>query len=742
MSKVSVTGSKAVMDDVIEAVYGLHRVHLSDYDGRWPDFDRGDPMAGAEGASEKLVTVRALKNTLGVTEDDAGPSRIVTDETLEDELEEVRTEANELDDRRDEIEDELRAVDEQVDAMEPFAALGIDLDLLWGYDSLSVAVGEGDPGSVETVLGDLDAATETFSADGVVAAFAATDGETLDQALVEATFTAVEVPEEEGDPEEYLAELEHRRQRLESKLATVENQIEELRYDTAGFLLAAEEKLSIEVQKAEAPLSFATTKNAFVAEGWIPSERVTELERAVEDAVGDHAEVEELEVAEYSRHGHAETSEEVHDGAEDGDVGAAAAAAAGAASDGANGGADSGEVAETEPAEREAAPDGGVVTMRDEDPPVIQDNPGPVKPFELLTEAVGRPNYSELDPTLVLFLTVPAFFGFMIADVGYGAVYMAIGYFLYRNYDSAAFESIGLVTVAAGFFTALFGFFFGEIFGLHLITTHFWEPVAGGVPLHKGLTPNHSRWALGWFLIIALVGVLHLNVGYLFEFIEGYTLHGLKEAVIESGSWLLALNGLWLFILSTYMRGPKPDFLFEVFNRDTEHAQAAIELGFSGLPEIVGIAGLAMVGAGFVLLAIGPTYELVEFHVILAHPLSYLRIGAELLAEVGLAFAVNLLFWGGYATEGEHGAAWHFGIGGMPQETGVEYHHEVVSDILFPGLVHMGPAFAVLGVFVLLAGTFIVLALGVMSVAIQAIRLEYFEFFAKFYEGNGTTYSP
>ena len=57
-------------------------------------------------------------------------------------------------------------------------------------------------------------------------------------------------------------------------------------------------------------------------------------------------------------------------------------------------------------------------------------------------------------------------------------------------------------------------------------------------------------------------------------------------------------------------------------------------------------------------------------------------------------------------------------------------------------MVHMGPVMAVFGVFVLIVGNLIVLILGVTSSGIQSIRLEYFEFFEKFYDGNGTTYLP
>src|SRR6056297_3418499 len=308
MSKVSVTGSRAVMDDVIETVHELNLVHLSDYDGSWEGFESGDPIDGADEASEKLVTVRSLESILEIDEEDAGPSRIVTEDALEDELEEVRVEVNELEDRRSELEDDLRDVEERLDSVKPFAGLGIDLDLLAGYDTLEVAVGEGDADEVRDALAAADDVREyqVFAEDDAVAAFAYpaadADEDVLEEALVGIDFAMLAVPDAEGSPTDYVEELQHERQKLESKLESVESELEEVKLETAGFLLAAEEKLSIDVQKAEAPLNFATTENAFVAEGWIPTERYTELTTALGTTVGDRVEVDELERASYDAH--------------------------------------------------------------------------------------------------------------------------------------------------------------------------------------------------------------------------------------------------------------------------------------------------------------------------------------------------------------------------------------------------------------------------------------------------------
>jgi len=730
MSKVSVTGSKGVMDDVVETVHDCNLLHVSEYDGSWDGFQPGNPIDGAEEASEKLVTVRSIESILDVDAEDAGPTRIVTDEALEEELDEIRERVNDLEDRRDEIRTELGDVKEKIAAVEPFATLGIDLDLLSGYETLDVIVGEGKREAVERAVVDADGidAVELFSEDDIVAVFArpaetADDDDVLTDALVGVDFTAIDVPDAEGAPEEYVAELEHRQQQLENKRRTAENELDEVKLDAAGFLLAAEEKLSIDVQKREVPLSFATTDNAFVAEGWIPTEEYTDFAAAITDAVGDHAEVEELERAAFKSDG-----SEVHE-----DVSATGAEGAAAADGG----------------DEVRADGGGNVVMRDDSPPVIPNNPGVVKPFEILTQAVSRPKYDEFDPTVVLFLTFPAFFGFMIGDLGYGALYTLIGYYLYSNFEGEAFKSMGGVTIFAGLFTMLFGILYGEIFGLHLIATYFWEGALGLAhpPMEKGLSPAGQSYALTWLVVSILVGILHLNVGYVFDFVENLELHDAKHALYESGSWILMLNGLWIAILSPDLVGATPDFVFTIFDgsgaapEGTEAIHATYALGFNGFPEIVGLLALGSFFLGLILLVVGEPVEAIEFLNVLVNALSYTRIAAVLLAKAGMAFTVNLLFFGVYVTGEGPEAAFHFGLGHMP-EVGSMYHGHEVTEIMFGGLVHSGPAMLIVGLIVLVLGHALVLALGVTSAGLQAVRLEYVEFFGKFYGGGGREYEP
>ena len=712
MSKVSVTGSKGVMDDVVETVHDCNLLHVTEYDGSWDGFQPGNPIDGAETASEKLVTVRSIESILDVDAEDAGPTRIVTDEALEEELGEIRDRVNDLEDRRDEIRTELGDVEEQIAAVEPFATLGIDLDLLSGYETLDVIVGEGKREAVERAVVDADGidAVEIFSEDDIVAVFArpaeTADDDVLTDALVGVDFTAIDVPDAEGAPEEYVAELEHRQQQLENKRRTVETELDEVKLDAAGFLLAAEEKLSIDVQKREVPLSFATTDNAFVAEGWIPTEEYTDFAASITDAVGDHAEVEELERASFTPDGDHHT-EAVADGSTD---------------------------APDDTTEREAATDGGHAAAGEDDPPVVQNNGDAAGPFELLVQGFGRPKYSEFDPTLLVFLTFPLMFGFMIGDVGYGVLYAAIGYFLYANYDGT-FREMGAVAIWAGLFTILFGIYFGiDVFGYHAyqLLDLKWE-------VGKGLSPADTSWALAWLTLSVLFGILHLNVGYALSFVTNLQQHDLKHTMYESGSWLLLLNGLWLWIFSKHLMGAKPAFLFD--------SVSVISLGavsFTGLPTVVGFAGLAGAAVGFLLLAIGEPVEIAEALSPIVNVASYARIMAVLLAKGGMALAVNLLAFGAYIDDGGAGS-FHFIFTSskLTEVNGTESYQLVFAGLSpFAELTPVGIAAIAGAVIIAVAGHVVVLLLGITAAGIQGIRLEYVEFFGKFYEGGGDPYTP
>ncbi|ADD04955.1 A-type ATP synthase subunit I [Natrialba magadii ATCC 43099] len=741
MSKVSVTGSKGVMPTVIETIHELNLVHLSDYDGSWEGFDNGNPIEGADDASEKLVTVRALESTLGLSEAEASGQGTLA-ENWEQRLEEVRTRINELDDQQTEVREELRQVDERIDRVAPFAELGIDLDLLSGYDTVDVLVGEGSEAEVQAALEAAEdiRAYETFTSGDVVAIVAAPTGEidpvedagdadnVIDDALVGIEFTRYDVPDTEQSPSAYVSELEDRKYELESRIDEIDDELERIEREEGSFLLQLEAELTIEVQRAEAPLQFATSDRAFIAEGWVPSDELERLKTALRNAVGDSLEIEELERASYDRHGRTHT-DGVHQGTQDAKEGDEPSA----------------DADEDDQQQQKAVTDGGsAVTMGDE-PPTIQDNPSAAKPFEMLVQAVNRPKYNELDPTIFLFLTFPLFFGFMISDVGYGLLYVLIGFYMYKGFDSPGISSLGGVAIWAGAFTILFGILFGEFFGLHELGYMIFGE--GGAPMgDKGLSPATADFVYAWLIVAVALGVMHLNIAWILDFIENIQHgHGLWGAITHSGSWLLMLNGIWIWVFTPQAAGVKPEFIFTAFDGQP------FDFGFSGfdmmtvftVPADIAYLGgfeatfpFLMVIAGIVLLAIGDPVELAEFAMPFAHVVSYARMTAVLLAKGGMAFVVNLLTFGAYeTTDGSRpfAAPWNE----IP-EGSVE---------MFPGLFHMGDgavaiaAFA-FGVVVLILGHILVLLLGITSAGLQGIRLEYVEFFGKFYDGGGKNYEP
>ena len=728
MSRVSVTGSKRVIDDVIEATYAHHSLHVTDYDDRYEGFDPGTSLEGAETVNERLVTVRSLESILDVDEDDAEVARSLDDDELEAELDRVRERVNDLNDQRDELQGAIRDRQEEIDRMEPFAELGIDLEYLRGYDSVEVVVGEAKPAAVEAALGDAEAidAFDVFVGGDVLAIVAKpADGDAegvVQDALVGVDIALLDVPDADASPEEYVAELEAEQADLRDELAGVEAELDSVKEEAAGFLLRAEEELTIEAEKKEAPLSFATTENAFVAEGWVPTESYPDFEAAVVDAVGDHVEVEELERASFTPDGdhHAEPVAETGGGA------ASASQAAG------------GGDAEDATAEPEAATDGGHAAHGTDDPPVVQDNGSAAGPFELLVQAFGRPKYTEFDPTLLVFLTFPAMFGFMIGDVGYGVLYAAIGFFMYSKFDGA-FRELGAVAMWAGAFTILFGVYYGiDLFGYHAyqLLGIKW-PVAG-----KGLSPADLDWGLSFLVVSVVFGILHLNVGHVLSFVSTLKQHDAKHAVYEAGSWLLILNGAWIWIFSQVFPNAKPDFLFEAVSTLTFGA-----VSFSGFPVLIGWAGAAAAGLGLVLLGIGEPPELAEFLSPLVNAISYARLMAVLLAKGGMALAVNLLAFGAYIDDGGDGS-FHFifNAGTLDKVQNTADYELVFAGITTAfdpasiGLV--GVVALVGGVVVALVGHVVVLLLGVTSAGIQAVRLEYVEFFGNFYEGGGRAYLP
>ena len=249
MSRISATGSKEIMEEFINAIHELNAIHLVEYDGSWEGFQRGDPGVLAEEVSEKLVTARAIESILGIEAENVESMYEFKEGEIGERLEDLREKVNGLEDRRGEIVERVRRIEELLVEAEVFAEIGIDFDLLKGYNSVDVFVGRGNIEKIKEILAGVKEPMEIFTGESSIAIVAEKDSSEVPAALERTEFERVEIPEETGEVEKYVSGLGDERKGLESELKSIEIGMEEIKNEVKGFLLATEEKLSIDVQR-------------------------------------------------------------------------------------------------------------------------------------------------------------------------------------------------------------------------------------------------------------------------------------------------------------------------------------------------------------------------------------------------------------------------------------------------------------------------------------------------------------
>jgi V/A-type H+-transporting ATPase subunit I len=351
----------------------------------------------------------------------------------------------------------------------------------------------------------------------------------------------------------------------------------------------------------------------------------------------------------------------------------------------------------------------------DEQAPVKLRNPRFAKPFELFVELMSTPLYREVDPTIFVFTVFPLFFGLMIGDFGYGACLMLAGFVMWRKLgkDSEGWRKLGLIVLAGGLFAALFGLFlFHDAFGLpfHPVLDErdalvlgglSWETTIG-IYIPLGEAPMEKLVDVKDLLAISVLAAwIHMSVGLMLGFRNELS-HSRKHAATKI-FWLVILFGLFAQVLFMAKGSPLRDTLFMTFCSSFN----SMVIPFSGLNISIVALSLILVGvAGFFALhGKGAMMELMEILSLLANVISYTRIAAIGVAKGAMALAFNY----------------------------------IVVTYLFAG----GNILLIIaGAFVLVLLQLLVFALGSLSAGIQALRLNYVEFFLKFYTGGGVSFEP
>jgi V/A-type H+-transporting ATPase subunit I len=331
--------------------------------------------------------------------------------------------------------------------------------------------------------------------------------------------------------------------------------------------------------------------------------------------------------------------------------------------------------------------------------PVEYNNPEFAKPAQLLMDVYSRPTYTEVDPTLLLSIMFPIFFGVIVGDVGYGLLMLAlcIGLWIFMKGDET--RQFLKILRNASIMSIIFGLLFSEFLGFELP----WAPIIYSRHLNIGVTEAGGHGAaIAQLLIVSVwVGILYVTLGRALGMInharQDHGEHRIK-AVLANLGWITVMWGILIAIWSMFPIPLMPDL--------------------SGLPIVAAGLSVGMVIAivfivmGVIFIARDAVLEIIEIPTIISHVLSYTRLTAVGLSSVAIAMVVNYMSIGMFINPG-------------------------MKDLSIVGIVMI-----VVGVLIFLLGHAFNLALGLLDGGLHSIRLHYVEFFTKFYKGGGRKYNP
>ncbi len=323
-------------------------------------------------------------------------------------------------------------------------------------------------------------------------------------------------------------------------------------------------------------------------------------------------------------------------------------------------------------------------------PPTLLKNKGPAKTAEFITNMYSAPDYREFDPNGFVFVFFMIFFGIIMADMGYGLLLFLGGLILTRRRKvNDGMKKLCAIMTYGGIFTAAFGALFGSMFGAALYPSILPDPSSG------------SRTDVLTILLGCLaLGLLQITVGYVLSAVNSLRRGHVADAICDAFSWVLFCIGLF----------------FAVFNFLTEYFGIPVSAGVHAFFETMTLPGVIMLGVGLAVAALtagrkekllgkftkgfGAVYGIIN---LLSDVLSYARLFGLMLSGMIIGQQFN-------------------GIG---------------LDLIAAG----GVGF-VFGPVVMVIGHAFNLAMGVLGAYIHDCRLQYIEFFSKFYTGEGALFTP
>lgn len=636
MSRALIVGHKDLLEETVEALHTINLFQIEDYVEDDSGLKIGKPFGDAESFSKTLIKLRSIASFLEIKDESAEKQKVsILFDKLNPTLDVLDKEVSTKTEMKAGLEARVKEIESIKKDLLPFMHVPVDLNLYHGYESLAVFPGIV-KGNVEAAISDITGSYELFSdsKSGTIVLFVPTKySESVSKALSEFEYRELKVPEQEGMPAGIISKIDSEREELLKRIEGIDADITALKDKYKDFILAGNEILSIEADKSEAPLRIATSESTFFIEGWVPSDSFNKLERVISKATRDRVFVTQQEI------------------------------------------------------EHKQEP---IV-------PVEYDNPKIVQPLQEIMNLYARPRYKELDPTSLIFITFPLFYGMILGDIGYALILMALAFVIRKVVKSDAVKPLMDILIYCQISTFIFGILYGEFLGFSLasISIHegssiltepglipgfntidlFASPVGGEMityPIHR------VHLVMTMIVLTALIGVIHINIGYILGFINENRKHGFSTALFEKGSWMIIEVGILL-----------------------------IALGYTAvLPSVVTYAGIIVFLAGFVMLLKGEGVKgPVELPSLLSNSLSYTRLIAVGLSSIYIASTVNM----------------------------------IAFQMIWPE--KFGPM-TVFAILVFIFGHALNTVLSIIAPGLHALRLQYVEFFGKFYEGGGRKYDP